>query len=79
MVWAYLKVFEHIARPKGPLFSASRNTPIGLFRSAHILRMDIPFSKDELNEAQKLVVRENNLEEAYMRPMCFLGSEGNGL
>lgn len=50
-----------------------------LFRSAHILRMQMPYSKDELNEAQRLVVRENNLEEAYLRPMAFFGSEGMGL
>ncbi|MBB3170010.1 branched-chain amino acid transaminase [Simiduia aestuariiviva] len=48
-------------------------------RSAHIMRMDMPYGKDILNEAQKLVVRENNLEEAYLRPMAFLGSEGMGL
>jgi branched-chain amino acid aminotransferase len=50
-----------------------------LFRSAHILQMEIPFSKEEVNEAQRLVVRENNLNEAYLRPMCFYGSEGMGL
>ncbi len=50
-----------------------------LLRSAHIMMMDIPYSADELNEAQKLAVRENNLEEAYIRPMCFYGSEGMGL
>jgi len=50
-----------------------------LFRSAHILRMDMPFDKDTLNEAQRTVVRENGLSEGYLRPMCFLGSEGMGL
>ena len=50
-----------------------------LFRSAHILQMDIPFSKDELNDAQCQVVRENNLNNAYLRPMCFYGAEGMGL
>ncbi|MDX1451820.1 MAG: branched-chain amino acid transaminase [Oleiphilaceae bacterium] len=50
-----------------------------LFRSAHIMRMDMPFDKDTLNEAQRAVVRENNLHEAYLRPMAFLGSEGMGL
>ncbi len=50
-----------------------------LFNSAHILTMNMPFSKEEINEAQKAVVRENNLHEAYIRPMCFLGSEGMGL
>ena len=50
-----------------------------LFRSAHILNMKIPFSKEEINEAQRTVVRENGLAEAYLRPMCFYGSEGMGL
>ena len=50
-----------------------------LFRSAKILQMDMPFEKDTLNEAQREVVRVNNLKEGYIRPMCFLGSEGMGL
>ena len=50
-----------------------------LYRSAKILNIDIPFSKKQINEAQKSVVRENKLKEAYLRPMVFLGSEGMGL
>ena len=50
-----------------------------LFRSAHILQMPMPFDKDTLNQAQLDVVRENNLDSAYLRPMCFYGSEGMGL
>ncbi len=50
-----------------------------LFRSAHILNMPMPFDRDTLNEAQKAAVRENNLDSAYIRPMCFYGSEGMGL
>jgi len=50
-----------------------------LFRSAHIMAMPMPFSKDELNEAQKAAVRENGLKSAYIRPMAFYGSEGMGL
>jgi branched-chain amino acid aminotransferase len=50
-----------------------------LFRSAHILQMKMPFSQDELNEAQCQVVRENGLKNAYLRPMCFYGPEGIGL
>ncbi|MEE8388005.1 MAG: branched-chain amino acid transaminase [Acidiferrobacterales bacterium] len=50
-----------------------------LFRSAHILGMKIPFTKDEINKATRAAVRENNLETAYIRPMCFYGSEGMGL
>ena len=50
-----------------------------LFRSAKILGMPMPFDKDTLNEAQLASVRDNNLDSAYIRPMCFYGSEGMGL
>lgn len=50
-----------------------------LFDSAHIMNMKIPFSKEELNEAQRAAVRENNLPSAYIRPMVFYGSEAMGL
>ena len=49
------------------------------FASAHILRMDVPFDRDTLNEAQRAVVRENGLESAYIRPILFYGSEGMGI
>ena len=50
-----------------------------LFDSAHIMGMKIPFSKEEINEATRAAVRENNLESAYIRPMVFYGSEAMGL
>ena len=50
-----------------------------LFNSAKILRMAIPFTKVQVNEAQRAVVRENKLASAYIRPMCFYGAEGMGL
>jgi branched-chain amino acid aminotransferase len=50
-----------------------------LFRSAHILNMAIPYDQKTLNQAQRLVVQENALDTAYIRPMCFYGSEGMGL
>ncbi|AFJ02878.1 Branched-chain amino acid aminotransferase [Methylophaga frappieri] len=50
-----------------------------LFRSAKILGMKMPFDKETLNQAQLDTVRENNLESAYIRPMCFYGSEGMGI
>ena len=50
-----------------------------LFRSAHIFNMEIPFSKEELNQAQRDAVATNNLDSAYIRPMVFFGSEGMGL
>jgi branched-chain amino acid aminotransferase len=50
-----------------------------LFESADIMNMTIPFDKETLNKAQCAAVKENNLHSAYIRPMCFYGSEGMGL
>ena len=49
------------------------------FNSANILGMIIPFTKELLNQAQREVLGKNNLKSAYIRPMCFYGSEGMGL
>ncbi|MBT4923226.1 MAG: branched-chain amino acid transaminase [Candidatus Thioglobus sp.] len=49
------------------------------FDSAHILGMKMPFDKDTRNQIQREVVEKNNLKSAYLRPMCFYGSEGMGL
>lgn len=50
-----------------------------LFNSAHILGMTLPYDRETLDAAQRTVVRENGLDSAYIRPMCFYGSEGMGL
>ena len=50
-----------------------------LINSGKIYMMDIPYSKDELMEAQKEVVRANKLESCYLRPIAFYGSEKMGI
>lgn len=50
-----------------------------LFESARLIGMKIPYNSKELNDAQSKVVKINNLKNAYIRPMCFYGSEGMGL
>jgi branched-chain amino acid aminotransferase len=50
-----------------------------LFESAHILGMPMSYDKETLNQAQIAAVKDNNLDSAYLRPMCFYGSEGMGL
>ena len=50
-----------------------------LFESAKLIGMQIPYDAKELNDAQSQVVKINNLKNAYIRPMCFYGSEGMGL
>ena len=50
-----------------------------LFNSAKILRMQIPFTQEQVMEAQKLVVRENKLESCYLRPLTWIGSQKLGV
>jgi branched-chain amino acid aminotransferase len=50
-----------------------------LFNSAKILRMKIPFSVQEVMDAQCAVVRENNLKSGYLRPLIWIGSEKLGV
>ncbi len=75
-------VFEGVRAYKteqGPAIFRLQEHTDRLFRSAKILGMPIPFDKATLNEAQKAVIRENHLDAAYIRPMCFYGSEGMGI
>ncbi|MBD3647806.1 MAG: branched-chain amino acid transaminase [Pseudomonadales bacterium] len=75
-------VFEGVrayATDSGPLIFRLHDHTRRLFRSAHILGFPMQWKMDEINNAQIEVVRENNLDEAYLRPMCFFGSEGMGL
>ena len=77
-----LGVFEGVRAyntPKGSSIFRLDDHTDRLFRSAKTVNMQIPFSEMELNEAQKKVIKLNNLKEAYIRPMCFYGSEGMGL
>jgi len=50
-----------------------------LYNSAHIYMMQMPYEKEVLLEAQKEVVRANNLESCYIRPIAYYGSEKMGV
>jgi branched-chain amino acid aminotransferase len=50
-----------------------------LFNSAKILRMDMPFAREQLMAAQREVVRVNGLRQCYIRPLIWLGSESQGM
>ncbi|HSO44770.1 MAG TPA: branched-chain amino acid transaminase, partial [Rhodoferax sp.] len=50
-----------------------------LLNSAKILRMTIPFSKEQIMQAQLDVVRENKLESCYLRPLSWIGSRKLGI
>ena len=67
------------ATPKGTAVFRLEEHTKRLFNSAKILGMKVPFSPEQVNEAQLEVLRANKLKEAYIRPMLFYGSEGMGL
>ncbi|GAA6205716.1 MULTISPECIES: branched-chain amino acid transaminase [Thalassotalea] len=50
-----------------------------LFDSAKVYRMNIPYTHEEVVQACKDAVAENNLDSAYLRPLAFLGDVGMGL
>lgn len=50
-----------------------------LLNSAKIFQLNVPFTFDELNLAQKTIVKDNQLKSAYIRPLIWVGSEKLGI
>jgi branched-chain amino acid aminotransferase len=50
-----------------------------LFNSAKIFQMKLPFDMETLMAAQREVVRANQLESCYIRPLAWIGSEKMGV
>ena len=50
-----------------------------LMNSAKILRMKVPFTAEQLNQAQLDVVKANNLESCYLRPLVWIGDKKLGV
>ena len=75
-------VFEGLrafATERGPAIFRLQEHTDRLFASADCVGMTIPYSQDEINQACLNAVKENQLETAYIRPICFYGAEGLGL
>jgi branched-chain amino acid aminotransferase len=49
------------------------------FNSCKIYMMELPYSREQLMAAQCEVVRANQLESCYIRPIAFYGSEKMGV
>jgi branched-chain amino acid aminotransferase len=50
-----------------------------LFESAHINLLEIPFDREQIEAACLDALRENHLEEGYIRPLVFIGDGAMGL
>jgi len=77
-----LGVFEGIRCYKGDAGTAIfrlQEHAARLLRSAHVVQMKIPFSQKQIEDAVVETVRENRLDEGYIRPLAFIGYGEMGL
>lgn len=75
-------VFEGIrtyAAADGPAVFRLTDHIQRLFDSAKLIMMTIPYTRDEIVDACKLIVRESGLDSCYVRPIAFLGYGEIGL
>ena len=71
-------VFEGIRfykTSKGPAVFRLKDHIDRFIFSAKTMGMDIPYSKKDICEAVKRTIKENKLEEGYIRPIAFWGSK----
>lgn len=75
-------VFEGIrcyATPKGPAIFRLREHLKRMLNSCKIYRMPVPYTIDELVEANRALVRKNAIDACYLRPMVIRGYGAAGM
>ena len=75
-------VFEGVRAydtPQGTCIFRLQEHTQRLFNSAKIFQMKIPFDMQTIMDAQRQVVRENQLASCYLRPLVWIGSEKMGI
>lgn len=71
-------VFEGQRAYGGEIFKLDEHTE-RLIASGRMLDFELPYSAEEINEACRLVLKKNDLIDAYMRPVAWRGSEEMGV
>ena len=71
-------VFEGLRVYNTKIFKLEEHTD-RLFNSAQILDMKIPYSYDEIIKATKKLVSDQNIQNGYVRPFVWRGSEMMGV
>ena len=71
-------VFEGQRAYGGEVFKLTEHSK-RLRNSASILGFDLPWSVEEIDDACRQVLKANELEDAYMRPVAWRGSEQMGV
>ncbi len=75
-------VFEGIRAyetPKGPAVFRLKEHVDRFFHSARVLRMEIPYTKEEIREAILEVIRANGYKSCYIRPLAWMGAKTLGV
>jgi len=67
-------VFEGLRVYEGEIFKLEEHTD-RLYHSAKRMGIKIPYSKDEINKAAKKIVSVQNVQNGYIRPFAWRGSE----
>ena len=67
-------VFEGLRVYDGEIFKLEEHTK-RFFYSAKRMDFEIPFSEDEINKASKQIVKIQNVQNGYIRPVAWRGSE----
>src|SRR4029450_5672020 len=73
-----LAVFEGVRAYKTEIGTAIfrlKEHTTRMFNSAKIYMMEIPYTPEQLMDAQREVVLANKLDSCYLRPLAFYGSE----
>ena len=71
-------VFEGLRVYNKKIFKLAEHTK-RLFHSAKIMDMKIPYSENEINIATTKLVEDQNIENGYIRPFVWRGSEMMGV
>ncbi|WP_341752822.1 MULTISPECIES: branched-chain amino acid transaminase [unclassified Candidatus Tisiphia] len=71
-------VFEGEKAYNGKIFKLEEHTQ-RLIESAKSLSIEVPYSFEEIIEAHQLLITKNNIKDAYIRPLIWLGSESLNL
>ena len=67
-------IFEGLRVYDGEIFKLEEHTD-RLYHSAKKMDIKIPYSKDEINNATKKIVSVQNVQNGYVRPVAWRGSE----
>ena len=67
-------VFEGMRAYSGSVFKLTQHNE-RLIKSAQIMDMDVPYSVEDLNDLTYQALERNGLQDAYIRPLVWRGSE----